>query len=213
MQSRWESSITFLWWFFFTKSFQFIQFMQQGWDLHVLVLIFYFDSTRWSDFPPGGQISDHLHCYQPSGRISYHQMWWEIQPLGWKQSTVHYIVMAKLFRRSCIKIFLSGSRNCHFYFLFFLLQLLPEIKKQLSLVWKTEVSKPISTFFILVSEYPVWHWAVMDQYIHPANTHLPKKKLLKRHIGERPHKCNQCEYTSSQASNMKKHLKREAPQI
>ena len=127
-------------------------------------------------------------------------MWWEIQPLGWKQSTVHYIVMAKLFRRSCIKIFLSGSRNCHFYFLFFLLQLLPEIKKQLSssFIFGTEDR-------ILKAYFYIFH--LVDQYIHPANTHLPKKKLLKRHIGERPHKCNQCEYTSSQASNMKKHLR------
>ena len=29
---------------------------------------------------------------------------------------LHYIVMAKLLRRSFIRIFLSGSRNCHFTF-------------------------------------------------------------------------------------------------
>ena len=30
---------------------------------------------------------------------------------------------------------------------------------------------------------------------------------LKTHSGEKPHKCNQCKYASSQATNLRRHLK------
>ena len=61
-----------------------------------------------------------------------------------------HCTMGKLFCKSCSRHVLSGSRNCHLHFLFFVLQLLPWVVKHclvvLFLVQKTEVSKPISTF-------------------------------------------------------------------
>ena len=73
-----------------TQNFQFKQLIKQDQALHLLVLRFFLYCSRWSDFPPGGQISDHLHCCPPSGWFSYHPRSWEIQPivpLEWKQNT------------------------------------------------------------------------------------------------------------------------------
>ena len=117
----------------------------------------FFYCTRWSDFPPGGHISDHLHCCPLSGWISYHQRWWEIQPivpLERRQNTALWS-MGKLFCESCIRHVLSGSRNCHFHFLFFVLQLLPWIVKHCLVVClflvHTEDRSLKAYFYIFIS--------------------------------------------------------------
>ena len=86
--------------------------------------------TKWLDFLPPEVVGNPTNC--APGMETKH------------------CTMGKLFCKSCSRHVLSGSRNCHLHFLFFVLQLLPWVVKHclvvLFLVQKTEVSKPISTF-------------------------------------------------------------------
>ena len=91
--------------------------------------------TKWLDFLPPEVVGNPTNC--APGMEAKH------------------CTMGKLFCESCIRHVLSGSRNCHFHFLFFVLQLLPWIVKHCLVVClflvHTEDRSLKAYFYIFIS--------------------------------------------------------------
>ena len=74
--------------------------------------------TRWSDFSPLALLPTKWLDFLPPEVVG--------NPTNCAPGMeTKHCTMGKLFCKSCSRHVLSGSRNCHFHFLFFVLQLLP----------------------------------------------------------------------------------------